>query len=85
MKITENNTVFNRYRGMIFLSKSNLKVLFSANSKVYNSWNSILLTLQSRRETNYVLSLLSACLIIAFFESKLGQGVRGMHRGLAAP
>ena len=34
MKITENNTGFNQYRGMIFLSKSNLKVPFSANSKV---------------------------------------------------
>ena len=53
MKITEKNIRFNRYSEMIFLSKSNLKVLLSANSKVYK-----LFSLQSQRKTNYVLDLL---------------------------
>lgn len=70
MKITENNIRFNRYRGMIFLSKSNLKVLLSANLKVYK-----LMEFDFVKPSDSEKNELCFSLIIAFFDSKLGQGV----------
>lgn len=69
MKITEHNIRFNRYRGIIFLSKSNLKVLLTANSKVYKFMEFDFVKPSVSKKNKLCFSL-----IIAFFDSKLGQG-----------